>query len=344
MSAPALAPQPLPPRANLPRARKAAIIVRFLLAEGANLPLKSMPADLQARLTAEIGAMRYVDGPTLRAVVAEFLGELEQAGIGFPGGLDEALRLLEGHISDEAAAGLRAARAGGPPSPWARIAKMDSDALLPLLQAESTEVAAVLLSKLSTARAAELLGQLPGERARRIACAVSQTGRVSPETVEMIGQTLSEQLDTAPKGAFETPAAERVGAILNLAPASTRNSVLEGLEQDDRTFAEDVRRVIFTFEDIPARLNTRDVPALTRNVAGETLVTALAGAMGTAQPTADFILENMSRRLADQLRDDIADRAAPSPKEAEAAMNEIVTAIRALEESGEIALVQPEEG
>ena len=64
-------PAPAAPVA-MSRRRKAAIIVRLLLSEGAKLPLDQLPGAVQADLTTEMGAMRYIDADTLRNVVGEF--------------------------------------------------------------------------------------------------------------------------------------------------------------------------------------------------------------------------------------------------------------------------------
>ncbi|MDA3857991.1 MAG: flagellar motor switch protein FliG, partial [Roseovarius sp.] len=73
--------------AHLTRAQKAAIIVRFLLNEGTDVPLTDLPDGLQARLTTQMGSMRYVDRGTLADVVAEFAQELEGMGLTFPRGM-----------------------------------------------------------------------------------------------------------------------------------------------------------------------------------------------------------------------------------------------------------------
>lgn len=211
--------------------QKAAIIVRLLLAEGAELPLARLPEKLQAELTHEIGRMRSVDRATLEAVVQEFAEGVESIGLSFPGGLDGALSLLDGHLSPATSSRLRRmAGFSGTSDPWERIAGLEPDRLLPVLEEESTEIGAVLLSKLAVSKAADLLGRLPGDKARRIAYAVSLTGNVDPGTVRRIGLSLASQLDTQPAKAFDTDPVERVGAILNYSAASTRDEVLKGLE------------------------------------------------------------------------------------------------------------------
>ena len=326
--------------------QKAAIIVRLMLAEGSPLPLSSLPEDMQAGLAQNIGQMRLVDRTTLDAVVAEFIEQLEQVGLSFPGGIEGALSIMDGHISHNAANRLR--RAAGMRSdadPWERIVTKSAELLLPLLQEESTEVAAVLLSKLPVPKAAELLGKLPGDKARRVAFAMSMTGNVDPETVRRIGFSLVAQLDNQPARAFETGPVERVGAILNISPALTREDVLIGLQEVDASFAEQVRKAIFTFVHLPTRLHPRDVPKVTRVVEQPTLVTALTAAIGDAEKeaAADFILANMSQRLAQALRDEVAGRGKVKDKDAEEAMNAIINAIRGLEASGEVVLISEEE-
>lgn len=329
---------------TLTRQQKAAIVVRLLAAEGLKLPLSGLSDEQQTQLTEQIATMTLVDRGTLRAVAEEFCAELAAVGLAFPGGLDGALTLLDGQLSDTATSRLRRMAAGHSRSdPWERIAALPVEALLPVLAEESTEVGAVMLSKLSVAKAAELLGQLPGEKARRIAYAVSLTGNVSPETVRTIGQTLAGQLDAVPPKAFASGPVERVGAILNQSAAATRDSVLRGLEEEDLGFAEQVRKTIFTFANIATRIAPRDVPKVLRGVDQPTLVTALAGAKEADMPSAEFILTNLSQRMAANLREEMAALGKVRERDAETAMGAIVTAIRELEASGEITLVTEEE-
>jgi flagellar motor switch protein FliG len=334
------------PRRGLSLRQKAAVIVRYLLTEGTRLPLSSLPEHMQAALAEQMGQMRLIDRNTLDEVVGEFLEELESVGLSFPGGIEGALSMMDGQISQSAASRLRRmASASSKVDPWERITSLTPDRLLPILTDEAVEVGAVLLSKLPVARAAEILGRLPGERARRVAYAVSMTGNVDPETVRRIGTALLAELDHQPPRAFDAGPVERVGAILNVSPALTRDDVLEGLEAEDADFAAQVRRAIFTFVHIPTRLNPRDLPKITRQVEQQLLVTALTAASGRPglEDAAEFILANISQRLAQGLREEMAARGKVKDKDAEEAMNAIIGAIRALETSGEITLIQPEE-
>ncbi len=340
-----MAQTPARPIPALDGRAKAAIVVHLLLKEGADLPLEELPEDLQAILTQQIGRMGLVDRETLAAVVQEFAEALDGVALAFPGTLAGAVSELEGKISAQTAARLRkeaGIRAAG--DPWARLRSVPVEDLLPLVERESIEVAAVLLSKLDTARAAELLGRLPGPLARKIAFAVSRTGDVTPQTVERIGIALVGQLENRPKRAFEDEPGKRIGEILNLSSASTREELLDALEQTDAEFASSVRKAIFTFAHIPARLDPRDAPKVVRATEPEDLVTAIAFASeGENREAVEFLLSNISSRMADNLREEAAERGKVKTRAGEAALTAVVAAIRNLQDEGEIVLRSDQE-
>ena len=327
---------------TLSRKQKAAVIVRLLLAEGEQVPLAALSEDEQLLLTEAMGEMRVVDRTTLRTVVEEFVSELDSVGLAFPGGLEGALGVLEGHISAATASRLRRqALLAGKGDPWAQLAGLGPEPLLAALKAESVEVGAVILSKLSVTRSAELLGQIPGDKARRIARAIADTSRIAPDVVRRIGLALLQQIEAEPDAAFDTSPVARVGAILNYSQAATRDEVLDGLEQDDADFAAEVRKAIFTFFDIPRRIDPRDISKITKESEQSDLVTAIAAALPRegGDALAEFIYSGLSQRMSGQLKDEVADAGQVSEKDGEAAMSAVVAVIRAMETRGDIVMV-----
>lgn len=330
---------------SLNRPAKAAIVVQFLLREGVDVPLHKLPIPVQEQLALQLGSLKMVDRETLLDVVEEFANELDGVGLRFPSGIAGALNQLEGKISPSLARRLRR-ETGAPRSidPWQRIEALDADKLRTIAMAESIEVAAVLISKLNVDKAAALLGKLPGERARRITFSVSMTENVTPEAVARIGHSIVTQLDEEPERAFATTPVERVGAILNYSATNTREDVLTGLDEADAGFAEAVRKAIFTFADIPERLEPLDIPKLARDVDQADIVVAMSGATdGDEQKSVEFILSNMSKRMAQTLRDEMNDQPSLSRKETEAAQSTVISAIRDLIATGEIKLRVVEE-
>lgn len=324
---------------HLTGAQKAAIIVRLLLAEGLDMPIATLPADTQTRLTQTLGEMRLVDRATMCAVVDEFVEMLEQVGLSFPEGLEGALSLLEGRLDARATQSLRALSRGGDQNdPWAALEDAQVDDLLSLIGQESQMVGAVLLSKLSTDKAARILMALPEDQAQTLALAIARTESIAPETVARIGATLAGQIGDRPLRAFAAPPGKRMGEILNASPAAIRDRILNGVETVDQGFATGIRKAIFTFQDIPQRLGARDVPVVMRDLGGDDLMQVLAAGAPEDAPACEFLLENMSKRMAETLREDASALPPPAPDIHEAARSKISATVRRLADAGLITL------
>ncbi|MDE4304335.1 FliG C-terminal domain-containing protein [Phaeobacter gallaeciensis] len=319
---------------------KAAIVVRLLLNEGADIPIEELPDELQMELTQQMGKMRIVDRETLYAVASEFAEMLDNVGLTFPNGLAGALTAMDGKISRHTASRLRkeaGVRQFG--NPWDRLKQLAPEDLASLAEAESTEVAAVLLSKLDTAKAAQMLAALPGPVARKIAYAVSHTKNVTPDTVDRIGLSLAAQVEARPDLAFDTTPGQRVGAILTEAAAAKRDEVLTALEEEDEEFAVDVRKAIFTYGLIAERMHPLDVPKLMRVLSQPDVVTAIAFASAEEDvASSEFLLENMSNRMANNIREEVTERGKVKRADGETAFSMIVNAMRDLVNNGEIEL------
>lgn len=322
--------------------QKAAIMVHALAEEQIDFAIDHLPEALQMRLVSEVSQLGPIDPGTREAVKQEFIDRLSTGGAG---GLTRALDMLSGSISSSLTSRLRAeTQSNQVGDPWGKIGEVDPEVLLPVIEQESTEIAAVIVSKLSVSVAASLLGMMPGDRARRITYGISLTSAVSPDVIKRLGRALTGVLAIQPDHAFEEGPVERVGAILNFSRSATRDTVLEGLDETDKSFAEEVRKAIFTFANIPARLDPRDVPKIVRVVDQEVLTRALAAALdGSMKEVGEFILEGLSQRMADSIRDEIQEIGSVDEEEGEEAMGEVVNAIRQLEADGEISLVVKEE-
>ncbi len=323
------------------------MVVQMLIGDGAQLSLSQLPEHLQLLLTQELGALRLVDRDTVTTVAEEFLAELQAIGLSAPGTHDGAVMALADHLSGPLADRLRQqtkeVRDG---DHWPTIINLDASEVVKIMCAESIEVCAVALSKLPVAKAADVLTKTPGDRARRITYAISQTADVSPDAVRRIGAALAQDYGLANALAFEKAPVQRLGAILNATPTETREEVLAGLGTTDPTFANDLRKAIFTFKDIAPRVKPTDIPNCIRAVDAQVMTTAIAaGLAGDEQIVAstEFILDSISQRMAAQIREDASELGTIKKADAETAMSEITKAIREMADAGTITLIDPDD-
>ncbi len=331
---------------QLSQRQKAAVIVRLLLDQDDDdgaFGLERLDSDSQTLLAEAMAGMELVDRQTRDAIIDEFCDSLEAVGVTFPGDIDGTLRILGERLSLDSTDRLRRLAAlTGRGDPWARIAALPKEAVLTLAAQEPVEIVALMLSKLPVGRASDAFSALPMERAQAVAQAMSLTGGVSAQALHRVGLILLQSADALPRPAIDTPAADRVGAILNFASADLRDSVLQALDDSDQVFAGGVRKAIFIFAHIPARILPRDIPRVVREVEQPMLIRALLATGEANEATSRFILENLSQRMADGLREEMEEAGKVSAKDSEEAMNEVIAAIRRLEEAGELALIQPE--
>lgn len=328
--------------ADLSQRQKAAIIVRLLLEEDDSVSLDRLPDEAQTLLAEEMAGMELIDRYTRDAVIEEFCADLESVGVTFPGDLTGTLAMLTGKISAGSSDKLlQAAAVEGKADAWARLATLPKEQILTLARSEPPELVAVMLSRLPVEMASAAFMSLPRDRARTVAQAMSMTATIGQTALRRIGTVLLQAADAIPRPALPTPAADRVGAILNFATAELRDDVLVALDEQDHHFAEGVRRAIFIFAHIPARVEPRDVPRILREVEQSVLVKALSAPGDAEAEAAQFLLANTSQRMADGLREEVAALGQIRPKAIEDAMVEVVTAIRNLNAAGEITLRMP---
>lgn len=331
------------PKPELTRRRKAAMIVHLLLNDGGKLGLSGLPEKVQRDLAQELGEIRLVDRETIKAVAQEFVEILESIGLSAPGGKRAALEALSAHISPTLAKRLQAELDGETGSdPWPRIIGLEDDQLIVMLQSESVQVAAVVMSKLPTERAAEILAKLPGDKARRITLAISRTEDTSIAALQRIGEGLVKDYCQITVKAFDKPPVNLLGDILNSTASETREDVLEGLDSTDEELARNVRKNIFTFENIPERLSIADIPTALRAVDPDELKYAIGYALfagGEITDAAEHILGNISKRMAGMIREEAKELGTVSQKAGEAAMNKVTNAIRMLADEGTIKLI-----
>ncbi len=323
--------------------QKAAIIIQMVLSEGGSLPLSSLSQRSQTRLMQDFVELGRVDRATLSVVVSDLERDLAAVGLSFPRSVSDALSTLEAHLNPDLVKDLRGQLGlTSAPSPWGKITTLPREKLLALIPDEDPTVAATILSKLDPEKASEILDAMTPELAAQVSLAMQNTATVRPDMLARIGTMLADGMPVETPKAFADAPALRLANLLNAASPDRRDAVLASLGESDAAFAEEVRASIFTFADISTRIAAVDISKVTRDISQEDLVQALAYATGPEPEAADFILSNLSQRMADALREEIAELGTVEKKPGEVAMGKLTSAIRRLVDAGEIALIKPD--
>ncbi|MEM6973014.1 MAG: FliG C-terminal domain-containing protein [Pseudomonadota bacterium] len=335
----------LPGHAALTPPQKAAIVIAALGPEAAGPILETMDEGSLRNFTAAMARMRRVNPDIVRHVIAEFLDAIRLQDDVVRGGINTAREMLEPHVTD----GVLTRLLDDIDSPsasnvWKKLAKVSDEALAEFLSREHPQTAAVVLSKLSSEHAGRVLNRFEQDRAREVIVGITRTQSLDVNVIEAIGASVSRDfLATNQHIAPRRDPAERVGSIMNYIGAEMRDYILEQVEQNQPDFAEDIRRKMFTFDDIPKRVGSRDVAGIVRECERDVLLKALRYGSEMGSEAVEFILSGISQRVAEQLRGEMTEVDKPRKRDGEAAQSGVIAAIRALEGRGELKLTMPED-
>jgi flagellar motor switch protein FliG len=339
------APQRLPDYSGHPplsSAQKAAIV------------LASLPRETAAAIVAEVGdahlrafvhavsEMKSVPAQTRLVIAQEFIAEVLRRKEDLPGGSSEAHRILA-EITD-AARTERVLGSGQAAKPdladlWRQAGELPTDRLLAYLREQRPPSIAAILANLPSEKAAEVLSAAAPEFSKLAIASIARFSAPDPEITEAIATAIKQELLKA-KNADDSVAtpSEPATAIFDLLPSSLREGLIAHLESEDAPMAAAIRRTLLTFEQLPNRLTEAGVSALFRAADRDALMRALKHSETSARAAFDFLLANISKRMADQFREDLAAIPASPADEGEAAQRAIISTLKRLEKSGEIKL------
>jgi len=125
-----------------------------------------------------------------------------------------------------------------------------------------------------------------------------------------------------------------VAEILNLCDRQTERSIMEGMESDHPDLAEEVRRLMFVFEDINL-VDDKGIQSVLKEVDNDELCLALKTASEDLQQK---IFTNMSARAAEVIKEDMEFMGPVRLTDVESAQQRIVDIVRRLEDSGDIVI------
>jgi flagellar motor switch protein FliG len=134
-----------------------------------------------------------------------------------------------------------------------------------------------------------------------------------------------------------------MAAILDASRTAERTGILDRLDKAEPDFAAKVRAASFTLEDVPARIDRRDMAGILRVLENEEVVALLGGAPESCAAAVEFVFGSIPSRLADQIREEIEDRGRIPTDEAEGAAVKLIAEIRRQAEAGDIRLIAQEE-
>jgi flagellar motor switch protein FliG len=315
---------------------KAAIMLIALDGEASADVLRHLDGDLVEELTREIAHLDLVKAEERGQVIEEFYNMALARQYLKQGGVPYARALLEKALpADRASHIMKLIEHEVYKKPFSFLAKTEADNLMTFIQDEHPQTIALILSHLSPNKASEILAGLPLEKQLEVVTRIANMDNTNPEVIKEVERGLELRLSGIVSQTFQKAGGiETVAEVLNLADRSTEKGILEALEAQDPDLVEQIRRLMFVFEDI-LLVNDKGIQIVLKEIEHEELALALKTA---SEELRDKIFRNMSERASQLIKEDMEYMGPVRVSDVEAAQQKIVDVVRRLEDAGELII------
>ena len=314
--------------------QKAAMLLIALGPEKSSKVFKHLKEEEIEQLTLEIANIKAVSPKIKEEVLQEFYEMCLAQDYIAEGGIGYARQLLEQALgSDKAVEVINKLTVSLQVRPFEFARKTDASQLVNFIQNEHPQTIALILSYLKPAQAALIIRSLPPEMQSDTARRIALMDRASPDVISQIEREFEKRLSTLVSEDYTTIGGiDSIVEIINQVDRTTEKNIMENLEIEDPELAEVIRKRMFVFEDI-ITLDPKSIQRVLREVDNHQLAVALKG---SADSVKTVIMENVSKRLASMIEEDLEYMGPKRVKEIEEAQQNIVNVIRKLEDAGEI--------
>lgn len=317
---------------------KAAILLISLGPERSSKIFQHLKEDEIEQLTLEIANTRSVSPQLKTDVLNEFYEVCLAQQYIAEGGIGYARDLLEKALGEEKAKDvISRLTASLQVRPFEFIRKADPGQLLNFIQDEHPQTIALILSYLPAHQSSLIVSALPLEKQADVAKRIAKMDRTSPDVIKEVERVLERKLSSLVNQDYTiVGGVDAIVEILNNVDRGTERHIMENLEIEEPELADEIRRKMFVFEDILA-LDDRTIQRVLRDVQNDELAIALKGSNEDVQSA---IFNNLSKRLAAMIKEDMDFMGPVRMKDVEEAQQKIVNVIRKLEDTGEIVIAR----
>lgn len=218
---------------------------------------------------------------------------------------------------------------------------VDTRTLANFLINEHPQTIALIIAHLPTERKVDVLRKLPEGLQAEVVLRVANLDFVSPELIAQLDDVLKTELSTL--GSIDTNqlgGVEPIADMLNMMDKNSEKNVMARVEEKDPELAEEIRKLMFVFEDI-VFVDDKGIQELLKIVDNQKMVIALKTA---PEEVKTKLFKNMSNRAGTLLKEDLEALGPTKLSDVEKAQQDIVQQLKELEAKGKAIISRGGEG
>jgi flagellar motor switch protein FliG len=322
----------------LPGVRKAAILMVMIGPEASSSLFRELDEEEIQQISREIARVQRLTPEEAEGVLEEFYQMSVAHDYVITGGVEYAKKVLNSAFGPEQARKIfdRLMKTlNSETLSFDALQKTDPQQLAKFIHSEHPQTIALILSHLNPSQAAGLLCSLPAELRSDVALRMASLDQISPEIISKIAMVIGTKLKTLGELSREAyGGVHAVAEMVNRMDSNTTKEILEHIEQVNPALGETIRHMMFVFEDL-LLLDVNAIKEVLSKVDRKILTVALKG---TSDQLRGHMLQAMSQRGAEMLREDMEALGPIKIKEVEAGQQQIIAVVRQLETDGVISL------
>ncbi len=308
----------------------------FMLAIGeaqAGPLLKKLDQEELRMLLAYMVQLGKVSANVVEKLLRNFIEQISQTSL--IGSYEATERLLAASLDpDRVKEIMEEIRGPSGRTMWDKLGHVNESILANYLKNEYPQTVAVVLSKIKPAHAARVLALWPENFAMEVVMRMLRLQTVQKEVLAHLERSLRSEFMTTLAHPDRTNATGLVAEIFNSLDRNTESRFMGALEERNPEYAEEIKRLMFTFEDL-LRVGAAGIQVLMRGIPKEQLTVALKGA---SEPLKELFFANMSERAAKMLREDMVALGPVRLRDVDEAQGAIIAIAKTLAEAGEISI------
>ncbi|WP_291162515.1 flagellar motor switch protein FliG [Gemmatimonas sp. UBA7669] len=250
----------------------------------------------------------------------EFAKDVLEKAFG-PAKAQQILKRIQGQLADS--------------DRFGRLRRADPQQLGNTLRGEHPQTIALIMAHLDPSHVAAIIREFEPELGGEVMFRIARMEKVSPEMISLVERAIGNEADLAfSQGMSSVGGPAAVAAVLNLVSSSLEKEVLDLVAEKDPHLSDQIKNLMFVFEDLTS-LDDKSLQRLLREVDVKQLALALKAASPELKQK---IMATMSQRAVAGLKEEMEFLGPVKMRDVEAAQTDIVSKVRALEETGEIVL------
>lgn len=327
----------IPDPRRLTGRQKTAILLMALGEEASTQITQSLDPEEVEAISFEIAKMGRVEPEVVEAIIEEWKHSEKAAFSLASGGVEFARRVLEKAFGPAKAAHVlkRIQAQLSEPVSLTHLRSADAKQLSALIRNEHPQTIALILAFLDPAQTAEILREMDPADGSDLLLRIARMEQVMPDVLRLVEESVGSETDLSMAGGGSSAGGPTaVAEVLNLLTSGIEKELLDGVAAVDMDLSEEIKNLMFVFEDI-SKLDDKGIARLLRDVETRELSMALKLA---SEALRDRILGSMSSRARDSLLEEMEFLGPVRVSDVELAQSDIVKMARALEDAGEIVI------